>query len=284
MKGLLWKEWYQLVAQGKITLLAAAVIFTASAVMLAHGEGSPDFLVYACFLLGIFPMTLFAYDESAGWVEYSYALPVRKAQLTGVKYLLGLLCTLLGTVCSGIFRRLAEPRLHRIAPRRILLHTSSHKRRAAAPELPVRLDQGTLSLFHHRRARRRTAGLQRFQRRRAGSRDGRCSPAHPSGCRCPFSRPLCRILATFDCVVWKIAELNCINIHFSLHENSTTSLTQRVVSVKLCLVYFADILCRYLVTRWAGHWMQRASPGIMKGATQCKNIHPHSSQESVLSR
>lgn len=102
MKGLLWKEWYQLVAQGKITLLAAAVIFTASAVMLAHGEGSPDFLVYACFLLGIFPMTLFAYDESAGWVEYSYALPVRKAQLTGVKYLLGLLCALLGTVCSGI--------------------------------------------------------------------------------------------------------------------------------------------------------------------------------------
>ena len=71
MKGLLWKEWYQLIAQGKITLLAAAVIFTASAVMLAHGEGSPDFLVYACFLLGIFPMTLFAYDESAGWVEYS---------------------------------------------------------------------------------------------------------------------------------------------------------------------------------------------------------------------
>lgn len=102
MKGLLWKEWYQLVAQGKTILLGAAVMFTASAVMLAHGEGYPGFLVYACFLLGIFPMTLFAYDESAGWVEYSYAFPVRKAQLTGVKYLLGLLCTLLGTVCSGI--------------------------------------------------------------------------------------------------------------------------------------------------------------------------------------
>lgn len=113
MKGLLLKEWYQLVALGKTILLAAAAMFTASAVMLAHGEECPGFLVYACFLLGIFPMTLFAYDESAGWVEYSYAFPVRKAQLTGVKYLLGLLCTLLGTVCSGIVLAAFGGRLNR---------------------------------------------------------------------------------------------------------------------------------------------------------------------------
>ena len=102
MKGLLLKEWYQSVAQGKIILLAAVILFGVSAVTLANGEGAPCFLVYACFLLGIFPMTLFTYDELAGWVEYSYALPVSKAQLTGVKYLLGLLCTILGAVCSGI--------------------------------------------------------------------------------------------------------------------------------------------------------------------------------------
>ena len=113
MKGLLLKEWYQLVALGKTILLAAAAMFTASAVMLAHGEECPGFLVYACFLLGIFPMTLVAYDESAGWVEYSYAFPVRKAQLTGVKYLLGLLCTLLGTVCSGLILAVFGGRLNR---------------------------------------------------------------------------------------------------------------------------------------------------------------------------
>ena len=98
MKGLLLKEWYQSVAQGKIILLAAVIMFGASAVMLANGEGLQVFLVYACFLLGIFPMTLFTYDELAGWVEYSYAFPVSKAQLTGVKYLLGLLCTAVGTL------------------------------------------------------------------------------------------------------------------------------------------------------------------------------------------
>ena len=102
MKGLLLKEWYQSVAQGKTILLAAVVMFGVSAVTMAHGEGLPGFLVYACFLLGIFPMTLFTYDELAGWVEYSYAFPVRKAELTGVKYLLGLLCTVLGTLCCGI--------------------------------------------------------------------------------------------------------------------------------------------------------------------------------------
>ena len=102
MKGLLLKEWYQLVAQGKFILLSAVIMFGASAVTLANGKGLPGFLVYACFLLGIFPMTLFTYDELAGWVEYSYAFPVSKAQLTGVKYLLGLLCTAVGTLCTAV--------------------------------------------------------------------------------------------------------------------------------------------------------------------------------------
>ena len=102
MKGLLLKEWYQLVAQGKFILLSAVIMFGASAVTLANGKGLPGFLVYACFLLGIFPMTLFTYDELAGWVEYSYAFPVSKAELTGAKYLLGLLCTVVGTLCTAV--------------------------------------------------------------------------------------------------------------------------------------------------------------------------------------
>ena len=52
MKGLLLKEWYQTVAQGKIILLAAVIMFGVSAVTLANGEGLQVFLVYACFLLG----------------------------------------------------------------------------------------------------------------------------------------------------------------------------------------------------------------------------------------
>ncbi len=102
MKGLLLKEWYQTLAQGKIILFSAVIMFGVSAVTLKNGEGMPSFLVYACFLLGIFPMTLFTYDELAGWVDYSYAFPVSRAELTGVKYLFGLLCTVIGTICSGI--------------------------------------------------------------------------------------------------------------------------------------------------------------------------------------
>lgn len=98
MKGLLLKEWYQSAAYGKTLLIASLAMFAVSAVTLHDGGKQGVFLVYACFLMGIFPMTLLAYDESYGWTMYSYAFPVSPAQLTGVKYLTGLLCTLLSTV------------------------------------------------------------------------------------------------------------------------------------------------------------------------------------------
>lgn len=101
MKGLLLKEWYQASSYGRLVFLAALIMFSASAMTLHAGGKQGVFLVYACFLLGIFPMTLLSYDEAFGWTAYSDTLPVSKAQLTGAKYLIGLFCTAACTVCAA---------------------------------------------------------------------------------------------------------------------------------------------------------------------------------------
>ena len=102
MKGLLLKEGYQAFAYGKSIFFAAVVMFAASAVILMQGGEQGMFLIYACFLMGIFPMTQLAYDESFGWTEYSYTLPVGREQLVGVKYLTGLVFMAFGALLSAL--------------------------------------------------------------------------------------------------------------------------------------------------------------------------------------
>ena len=102
MKGLLLKEWYEAVAYGKTVFGASLIMLVISAVLLHDGGTQGIFVVYACFLMGMFPMTLLAYDETFGWTTYSYALPVSKTQLVSVKYLTALLCTFVSSILSMI--------------------------------------------------------------------------------------------------------------------------------------------------------------------------------------
>lgn len=102
MKGLFLKEWYQCIAYGRTLLLASGVMFVVAAVQLYSGEGSGEFMIYACFLLGVSPMTLLSYDSAEGWTEYSLTFPVSRTALVSSKYIVGLCCTALSSAAAAI--------------------------------------------------------------------------------------------------------------------------------------------------------------------------------------
>ena len=88
MKGLLLKDAYQMWYYTRMLILAAVVMMLVG--VFGMKEGSNFFMLYGGFLLGIFPMTLLAYDQNSRFSAYSAALPVTKEQLVGSKYLIGL--------------------------------------------------------------------------------------------------------------------------------------------------------------------------------------------------
>ena len=88
MKGLLLKDVYQMWYYTRMLILAAVVMMLVG--VFGMKEGSNFFMLYGGFLLGIFPMTLLAYDQNSRFSAYSAALPVTKEQLVGGKYLIGL--------------------------------------------------------------------------------------------------------------------------------------------------------------------------------------------------
>ena len=88
MKGLLLKDVYQMWYYTRMLILAAVVMMLVG--VFGMKEGSNVFMLYGGFLLGIFPMTLLAYDQNSRFSAYSAALPVTKEQLVGSKYLIGL--------------------------------------------------------------------------------------------------------------------------------------------------------------------------------------------------
>ena len=88
MKGLLLKDVYQMWYYTRMIILAAVVMMLVG--VFGMKEGSNFFMLYGGFLLGIFPMTLLAYDQNSRFSAYSAALPVTKEQLVGSKYLIGL--------------------------------------------------------------------------------------------------------------------------------------------------------------------------------------------------
>ena len=100
MKGLLKKDLYQTWYYARTIILAGVIMMGVSVVTLGHGNNF--FMVYAGFLLGMFPMTLLAYDQNSRFVSYSAALPVTKGQLVGCKYLIGLLDVLLAELLTAI--------------------------------------------------------------------------------------------------------------------------------------------------------------------------------------
>ena len=88
MKGLLLKDVYQMWYYTRMLILAAVVMMLVG--VFGMKEGSNFFMLYGGFLLGIFPMTLLAYDQNSRFSAYSAALPVTKEQLVGSKYIVGL--------------------------------------------------------------------------------------------------------------------------------------------------------------------------------------------------
>ena len=98
MKGLLLKDVYQMWYYTRVIILAAVVMILVG--VFGMKEGSNFFMLYGGFLLGIFPMTLLAYDQSGRFSAYSAALPVTKEQIVGGKYLIGLCGMVLAELLS----------------------------------------------------------------------------------------------------------------------------------------------------------------------------------------
>lgn len=87
MKGLLLKDFYQLIKYCKMFFLIDLVFF---AVALFSGENLM-FIYFPVMLSGLLPFTLLSYDERCGWSSYSGTLPYNEKQLVSAKYLIGLL-------------------------------------------------------------------------------------------------------------------------------------------------------------------------------------------------
>lgn len=101
MKGLLRKDWYQVLGYMKtmyLTVLAVLVIWGMSA-----SDSAVFPLSYTAIFLGILPISLLSYDQASGWTEYGLTLPVSRKTLVAEKYLVGLLCTAVSAALNGIF-------------------------------------------------------------------------------------------------------------------------------------------------------------------------------------
>lgn len=86
MQGLLLKDWYMIKKYCRAYLLLT-VIFT---VVSFFGEDNLFLIFYPCFLCGVIPVNLIAYDESSRWTQYSEALPYTRALIVSSKYLIGI--------------------------------------------------------------------------------------------------------------------------------------------------------------------------------------------------
>ena len=98
MKGLLLKDILNLKQQAKLYLIVIAV-------WLVIGISNQDAnffvgLILICALF--FPISATAYDEKAKWDRYVLTMPVSKSDIVMSKYLLSLLCALMGSVISLI--------------------------------------------------------------------------------------------------------------------------------------------------------------------------------------
>lgn len=91
MKGLLLKDFYLLASYCKSFLLISAVFIG----LFVVEPSNFFFLLMLCIMLGMLPTTLLSYDEREHWNVYSQVFPVTRGQYVSVKYLIGLLCSVL---------------------------------------------------------------------------------------------------------------------------------------------------------------------------------------------
>ena len=91
MKGLLRKDFYLLASYCKSFLLISAVFIG----LFVVEPSNFFFLLMLCIMLGMLPTTLLSYDERERWNVYSQVFPITRGQYVSVKYLIGLLCSVL---------------------------------------------------------------------------------------------------------------------------------------------------------------------------------------------
>lgn len=85
MKGLLLKDLY-MIRSYCLKMLLIILLFLG--VFIIGSSEVSFYLFFPCMFAGILPMTILAYDEREKWNACATTLPVSKAQLVTVKYLL----------------------------------------------------------------------------------------------------------------------------------------------------------------------------------------------------
>ena len=99
MKGLILKDFYQLSSYKRIF-----VVLLLFCVLMGFTNEDTVFLTfYPAFLMGMMPITMYAYDEKAKFHMLLSSLPVKKSTYVSAKYVFALLlivgaCVLTGTV------------------------------------------------------------------------------------------------------------------------------------------------------------------------------------------
>lgn len=87
MKGLLWKECYNIWSYYKWLLLLVVIFGVYSAVELNRNT---FWAFYIMMLVSLIPINLLSIDEKCKWNQYCMALPVSKWKIVGSKYLIAL--------------------------------------------------------------------------------------------------------------------------------------------------------------------------------------------------
>ena len=97
MLGLMIKDVYQL----KSYTRAFLVVVLFCIIMSVSGQDAVFMTYYPGVLMGMMPITLFAYDEKAKFFSLLSSLPVKKRTYVTAKYLMGFLLILLACVATG---------------------------------------------------------------------------------------------------------------------------------------------------------------------------------------
>ena len=87
MKGLLLKDYYQLIKNCKMFFLFDVLFLAIS----FGSERSAMFMGFPVMFSGILPMTLLSLDEREGWTDYCGTLPFSEKQIVSAKFLFGLI-------------------------------------------------------------------------------------------------------------------------------------------------------------------------------------------------
>ena len=102
MKGLMIKDLYQLKSYTRVFLVV--VLFCI--IMGFSGQDAVFMTYYPGVLMGMMPITLFAYDEKAKFFQLLATLPIKKRTYVTAKYLLGFCLIFIACAATGMVQGL----------------------------------------------------------------------------------------------------------------------------------------------------------------------------------